>query len=83
MTDPKKDGMQALGAAIRRQRKILRLTQQQLAELAGCGVAFIYLLETGKPSVRMDKVLDVLLVLGLQLELEPGKEGIAIDEALG
>lgn len=82
MKEPQKDGMQALGAAIRRQRKTLRLTQQQLAELAGCGVAFIYLLETGKPSVRMDKVLDVLLVLGLQLRLEPGKAGIAIDGTL-
>lgn len=82
MTSPKSELMRDLGAAIRRQRKVLRLTQQQLGELAGCGVAFLYLLETGKPTVRMDKVLDVLMVLGLQLRLEPGKAGIAIDGAL-
>jgi len=82
MPDREDKPMLDLGSAIRRRRKALHLTQQQLGELAGCGVAFLYLLETGKPTVRMDKVLDVLLVLGLQLRLEPGKAGIAVDGAL-
>jgi HTH-type transcriptional regulator/antitoxin HipB len=71
---------QALGSAIRKQRKALRLTQAQLAELAGCGVAFLYLLETGKPSIRLDKLLDVIQVLGLQLRLEPGQGGLVVEE---
>ncbi|MBN2496981.1 MAG: helix-turn-helix transcriptional regulator [Deltaproteobacteria bacterium] len=71
-----------LGQAIRRQRRALSLTQAQLAQLAGCGVAFLYLLESGKPSVRLDKVMDVLRVLGLQLRLERGRGGLVIEEAL-
>ncbi|MBW2702793.1 MAG: type II toxin-antitoxin system Y4mF family antitoxin [Deltaproteobacteria bacterium] len=71
---------QALGRAIRHQRKALRLTQAQLAQLAGCGVAFLYLLESGKPTVRLDKLLDVLDVLGLQLKLELGRGGLVSED---
>ncbi len=71
---------QALGRAVRTRRKSLRLTQDRLARLAGCGVAFLYLLETGKPTVRLDKVLDVLEVLGLQLRLEPGRAGLKVED---
>ena len=74
--------MKKLAIAIRTQRKKLKLTQKQLGDYAGCGVAFIYLLESGKTSVRMDKVCDVLTILGLQLKLEIGKELIVIDSRL-
>lgn len=73
---------QALGHAIRKQRKALRLSQAQLAQLSGCGVAFLYLLETGKPTVRLDKVLDVLNVLGLQLRLARGRDGLVVEDLL-
>ncbi len=71
-----------LARVIRKHRKSLGLTQKQLGQFAGCGVAFIYLLEKGKPTVRLDKLLDVLIVLGLQIKLEVGKAGIEIDEDL-
>ncbi len=71
-----------LGNVIRSQRKALGLTQQELSRFAGCGVAFLYELETGKSTVRMDKLLAVLQVLGLELRVEPGKAGISIDERL-
>jgi y4mF family transcriptional regulator len=64
----------SLGAAIRARRKQLGLTQETLALYAGCGLAFLYELESGKPTVRLDKVLAVLRVLGLTLRLEPGRE---------
>jgi HTH-type transcriptional regulator/antitoxin HipB len=67
-----------LGAAIRTRRRELALTQQQLAELAGCGLAFLYDLERGKRSVRLDKVLEVLEVLGLELHVEEGRGGLEI-----
>lgn len=66
----------------RRRRKELGLTQLELAELAGCGPAFLYALERGKPTLRLDKVLDVLSVLGLRIRLEAGKGGLTVDEAL-
>ena len=56
-----------LAAAIRARRRMLRLTQAELARLSGCGLAFLYHLEHGKRSVRLDKVADVLAVLGLEL----------------
>ena len=65
-----------LGQAVRGRRKSLSLTQQQLADHAGVGVAFLYDLEQGKSGVRLDKVLDVLRTLGLELSVMDGKRGI-------
>ena len=65
-----------LATAIRDQRKALKLTQIELGRFAGCGVDFIYDLENGKSTIRLDKLMDVLLVLGLQLTLETGKQGL-------
>ncbi len=62
-----------LGARIRKERKLLGITQAELASLAGCGPIFVHQLEMGKPSVRLDKVLGVLHVLGLSLTLANGK----------
>jgi y4mF family transcriptional regulator len=72
-----------LATAVRKQRKALGLTQQEVSELAGCGPVFIYDLESGrKPTLRLDKLLDVLAVLGLQLALEPGKQRLRVGERL-
>lgn len=59
----------ALAAAVRQQRKLLGLTQEALAEHAEVGLAFLYDLERGKPTVRLDKVLAVLRVLGIRVTL--------------
>lgn len=67
-----------LGTAVRRRRRSLGLTQEQLARFAGCGLAFLYELERGKPSVRLDKVIDVLVVLGLELRLAEGKGALVV-----
>ncbi|MDH5676092.1 MAG: type II toxin-antitoxin system Y4mF family antitoxin [Myxococcales bacterium] len=67
-----------LAAALRARRRELGLTQKQLGDLAGCGVAFLYELEAGKPTVRLDKLLDVLAVLGLELRLDEGHSGLAV-----
>jgi y4mF family transcriptional regulator len=64
-----------LGREVRRKRKMLRLTQKELAELARCGPDFLYDLERGKPSVRLDKLMPVLEVLGLTFKLEPRNQG--------
>ena len=60
-----------VGRQIRNRRKSLRLTQDNLADLARCSPRFVRALETGKPGVRLDKVLDVLDALGLELHLAP------------
>ncbi|MBX7114696.1 MAG: helix-turn-helix domain-containing protein [Myxococcaceae bacterium] len=60
-----------LGGEVRQRRKALRLTQQALAELAKCGPDFLYDLERGKPTIRLDKLVPVLETLGLTFELVP------------
>jgi y4mF family transcriptional regulator len=72
----------ALADAIRARRRELRLTQEQLSQLAGCGTAFLYDLEHAKPTVWLHKLIDVLRVLGLDLVLTTGKTGLRVDERL-
>jgi y4mF family transcriptional regulator len=52
-------------------RRELGLRQVDVAELAGVSERFVRLLESGKDSVRLDKVAPVLDVLGLRLTLVP------------
>lgn len=72
---------QSLGQALRRRRESLGLRQVELAELAGCSTRFVHTLESDKASLRLDKLLDVLGVLGLGLRLVPGV-GVEIDPSL-
>ncbi len=48
-------------------RKAAGLTQAQLALRAGVGLRFVRELEQGKPTVRMDKVSQVLSLFGCEL----------------
>ena len=52
---------------VKKRRKQLGLTQQDLAERAGVGLRFIRDLEQGKESLRMDKVNEVLALFGHEL----------------
>jgi HTH-type transcriptional regulator / antitoxin HipB len=65
-----------LGAAVKKRRKLLGLTQEAVARAAGCGPVFVYNLERGKPSLRLDKLLSILHVLGMDIVLTlRGAEG--------
>jgi HTH-type transcriptional regulator / antitoxin HipB len=68
----------ALAQAIRGRRKSMGLTQIALAKLAGCGPDFVYDAEVGKQSLRFDKLLDVLEVLGIELVLCEGKNVLRV-----
>lgn len=52
---------------IKKQRKIHSLTQIDLARKAGVGLRFVRELEQGKPTLRMDKVNQVLRLFGKRL----------------
>lgn len=69
-----------LAEAIRSRRKALRLNQTEAAALAGCNRLFISEVESGKQTVRLDKLLDLLDALGYQLALESGKNRLEIHE---
>lgn len=60
----------ALATTIKDRRRRLGVTQDELAALAGCSPRFISALESGKPSVRLDKLLAVLDALGLELRFD-------------
>lgn len=71
-----------LAETVRRRRNDLGLRQAELAELAGCSQRFVHTLEQGKPTLRLDKLLDVLEVLGLGLSVVPGRGEIESEPAL-
>ena len=56
-----------IGTAIVQRRKNLQLTQSELASLASCSKPSVIAAEAGKPTQRIDKLLDILRVLGLTL----------------
>jgi y4mF family transcriptional regulator len=60
-----------LGAIVRDQRKRLALKQLDVAGLGNTGNRFIVELENGKPTVQLQKVLDVMALLGLELVVRP------------
>jgi y4mF family transcriptional regulator len=55
---------------VRQQRKELGYTQEEFALRVGVGIRFLKDLETGKPTVRLDKTNQVLNFLGA--EVVPG-----------
>ncbi|WP_372750827.1 helix-turn-helix transcriptional regulator [Labilibaculum sp.] len=57
----------ALPIFIKEKRKLLNLTQQDLADKAGVGIRFIRDMEQGKITLRMDKVNQVLNLFGQEL----------------
>jgi y4mF family transcriptional regulator len=57
----------AVASFIRERRRANRLTQRELAELAGVGPRAVWDLERGKPTVRMDVANTVLRVFGKTL----------------
>ncbi|NUT37194.1 MAG: helix-turn-helix transcriptional regulator [Hamadaea sp.] len=72
-----------LAAVIRSRRASLGLRQDQLAELANCSTRFVHVIESGKETVRFDKLLDVLEVLGLSLEVTIGNGSVVVVRDLG
>jgi y4mF family transcriptional regulator len=56
-----------LSQYLKKRRKSLNLTQQDLASKAGVGLRVVREMEQGKPTLRMDKVNQVLMLFGAEL----------------
>ncbi|MFU0841488.1 MAG: hypothetical protein ACFWTZ_02510 [Burkholderia sp.] len=69
-----------LGALLRVARCRLNMSQSDAAVCCGVGRRFYVELENGKPSVRLDKVFDVLNALGLNLALGGPGTAFTVDE---
>ena len=61
--------LKSFGEQISTERRRMKLTQLELAELAGLSLRPIYLLETGKGDIRLGSLLKILHVLGMQVNL--------------
>ena len=60
-----------LGAAVRRQRRHLGITQGELGAKVNLRQATVSKLEVGDAGVRLRTVVDVLNALGLELVVRP------------
>lgn len=60
---------QRLAAEVRARRASLRLTQRDLADMAGVSERFVRFVEQGKPSIQLDSLVAVLEILGLELQI--------------
>jgi len=58
-----------IGKNIKGIRKKYNLTQVELSDRAGVGLRFLRELEQGKPTVRLDKITQVLHFFGYHIEI--------------
>ena len=63
------DELQDVAAIVKQRRRELRLSQDDVADLSGTSPRFVRELETGKSSVRLDKLVAVLGALGLTFDV--------------
>ncbi|MCD8326463.1 MAG: helix-turn-helix domain-containing protein [Lachnospiraceae bacterium] len=60
----------SFGETIRKRRKALHYTQAYLSECTGLSITFISDLEKGKPSIQLEKAIQVVNILGMDLLIE-------------
>lgn len=63
-----------LSQSIKDLRKEYKLTQEELAYKCGVGLRFVRELEQGKPTVRLDKVNQVLSLFDMELGVVPSRK---------
>lgn len=66
-----------LSAQVKELRKKARLTQAEMAKRTGVGLRFVRDVEQGKPTVRADKVNQVLTLFGYHVEAVKDHESSA------
>ncbi|WJY67458.1 Helix-turn-helix protein [Corynebacterium auris] len=59
-----------LAAAVRTRRRELNLTQEELADLAQVAERTVRAIEAGKQTVQLDKAVQVLSAIGLELAVQ-------------
>lgn len=64
-----------LGELVKDVRRAQGLLQTDLAGLSGTGNRFVVDLERGKPTLQLQKVLDMLDLLGLEVQVRPKRVG--------
>ena len=65
-----------LGALVKAVRRSQGLLQTDLAGLSGTGNRYVVDLERGKPTLQLQKVLDMLDLLGLEVQVVPKRASL-------
>jgi HTH-type transcriptional regulator/antitoxin HipB len=65
-----------LGALVKAVRRSQGLLQTDLAGLSGAGNRYVVDLERGKPTLQLQKVLDMLDLLGLEVQVVPKRASL-------
>jgi len=65
-----------LGKIVRAQRREMGLRQMDLAGIGNTGNRLIVDLESGKPTVQLQKALNILALLGLEVVIRPKTPGV-------
>lgn len=68
-----------LNQFVRLKRKELGLSREEFAQKAGVGLRFLRELEQGKETLKMDKINQVLNLLGMQLGPVPMDRTILLE----
>ena len=61
--------MKIIGNTIKKRRKMLKITQRTLAELAGVGINTLTKIERGKGNPTIEVLEKILDTLGLELQI--------------
>lgn len=62
--------LEELSKILKERRKLLEITQEDLAELAGISLRTLKAIETGNTNPTFDSVNKIIEVLGLQINIE-------------
>jgi len=62
-------GSKDIAHIIKSHRKAAKLTQVELAELAGVGKTVVFDIEKGKKTVKLDTLMKILKVLNIEIQL--------------
>lgn len=62
--------LEDVGKVIRSRRQILRITQQELADLAGVNINTIVAIERGTGNPKIETMLAIYDVLGMQMNVK-------------
>ena len=65
---------------VKERRRLVHLTQPEMAEKAGVGLRFVRELEQGKETLRLDKVNQVLQLFGYEVGALPLTRNTPTDE---
>ncbi|WP_416441259.1 helix-turn-helix domain-containing protein [Leeuwenhoekiella sp. A16] len=62
-----------IGKLIQQRREHMRITQEQLAEMADIGIVTLYKIETGQANPTLQSIQKITDVLGLEITLQVKK----------